>query len=111
MQLVVPVSEDAIMSSATAASPPPTATPADAAASTKGKGREKPLASLLAGTTAGAIEGFVTYPTEFAKTRLQFANDLAAKRVVASDGMGGVGTASGAPPKVSEIRRAARADD
>lgn len=49
------------------------ATPAaSATTAAKGKQREKPLASLLAGTTAGAIEGFVTYPTEFAKTQLQF---------------------------------------
>ncbi|KAF9040139.1 mitochondrial carrier domain-containing protein [Panaeolus papilionaceus] len=33
---------------------------------------EKPLHSLLAGATAGAIEAFVTYPTEFVKTRSQF---------------------------------------
>ena len=41
----------------------------------KGKQREKPLASLLAGATAGSIEGFVTYPTEFAKTQLQFGGN------------------------------------
>ncbi|KAG8215431.1 mitochondrial tricarboxylate transporter [Butyriboletus roseoflavus] len=34
--------------------------------------KEKPLHSLTAGTTAGAIEAFVTYPTEFVKTRSQF---------------------------------------
>ncbi|KAF9040104.1 citrate transporter [Panaeolus papilionaceus] len=33
---------------------------------------EKPLHSLFAGATAGAIEAFVTYPTEFVKTRSQF---------------------------------------
>lgn len=47
--------------------PPPSAPKATTSSS------EKPLASLLAGTTAGAIEGFVTYPTEYAKTQLQFA--------------------------------------
>lgn len=36
------------------------------------KQREKPLHSLFAGATAGAIEAFVTYPTEFVKTRSQF---------------------------------------
>ncbi|KAI0920260.1 hypothetical protein AcW1_002054 [Taiwanofungus camphoratus] len=35
--------------------------------------KEKPLHSLIAGTTAGAVEAFVTYPTEFVKTRSQFS--------------------------------------
>ncbi|THH06495.1 hypothetical protein EW145_g4042 [Phellinidium pouzarii] len=34
--------------------------------------KEKPMHSLLAGATAGAVEAFVTYPTEFVKTRSQF---------------------------------------
>jgi len=34
--------------------------------------REKAIHSLFAGATAGAIEAFVTYPTEFVKTRSQF---------------------------------------
>ncbi|TFK37546.1 mitochondrial tricarboxylate transporter [Crucibulum laeve] len=34
--------------------------------------REKPLHSLFAGATAGGIEAFLTYPTEFVKTRSQF---------------------------------------
>ncbi|KDR73915.1 hypothetical protein GALMADRAFT_250603 [Galerina marginata CBS 339.88] len=34
--------------------------------------KEKPLHSLFAGATAGAIEAFVTYPTEFVKTSSQF---------------------------------------
>ncbi|KIM29237.1 hypothetical protein M408DRAFT_328914 [Serendipita vermifera MAFF 305830] len=34
--------------------------------------REKPWQSLAAGATAGAVEGFVTYPMEFLKTRSQF---------------------------------------
>ncbi|KAJ3811575.1 mitochondrial tricarboxylate transporter [Lentinula aff. lateritia] len=34
--------------------------------------KEKPLHSLIAGTTAGAVEAFITYPTEFVKTRSQF---------------------------------------
>jgi len=34
--------------------------------------KEKPLHSLIAGSTAGAIEAFVTYPAEFVKTRSQF---------------------------------------
>jgi len=37
-----------------------------------GSKKEKSLHSLIAGATAGAIEGFVTYPTEFVKTRSQF---------------------------------------
>ncbi|KAJ9124141.1 hypothetical protein QFC22_000937 [Naganishia vaughanmartiniae] len=58
---------------ATSAPLPPSNLPRIAGAVSKGKQREKPIASLLAGATAGAIEGFVTYPTEFAKTQLQFA--------------------------------------
>ncbi|KJA22649.1 hypothetical protein HYPSUDRAFT_1084048 [Hypholoma sublateritium FD-334 SS-4] len=34
--------------------------------------KEKPMHSLFAGATAGAVEAFVTYPTEFVKTRSQF---------------------------------------
>ncbi|ETW79809.1 mitochondrial tricarboxylate carrier [Heterobasidion irregulare TC 32-1] len=34
--------------------------------------KEKPLHSLIAGATAGAVEAFVTYPAEFVKTRSQF---------------------------------------
>ncbi|TFY82946.1 hypothetical protein EWM64_g1063 [Hericium alpestre] len=34
--------------------------------------KEKPLHSVIAGATAGAVEAFVTYPTEFVKTRSQF---------------------------------------
>ncbi|KAL0952813.1 hypothetical protein HGRIS_007038 [Hohenbuehelia grisea] len=34
--------------------------------------KEKPIHSLVAGATAGAIEAFITYPTEFVKTRSQF---------------------------------------
>lgn len=34
--------------------------------------KEKPIHSLFAGAIAGAIEAFVTYPTEFVKTRSQF---------------------------------------
>ncbi|KAF7312341.1 Mitochondrial tricarboxylate transporter [Mycena indigotica] len=35
--------------------------------------KENPLHSVIAGSTAGAIEAFVTYPTEFVKTRSQFS--------------------------------------
>jgi len=35
------------------------------------KKKEKPLHSLIAGATAGAVEASVTYPMEFAKTRSQ----------------------------------------
>lgn len=35
--------------------------------------RDKPLYSLIAGTTAGAVEGFTTYPIEYTKTVAQFA--------------------------------------
>ncbi|KAI0728803.1 mitochondrial tricarboxylate transporter [Fomitopsis betulina] len=34
--------------------------------------KENPLHSIIAGTTAGAVEAFVTYPTEYVKTRTQF---------------------------------------
>uniref|UniRef100_A0A0W0GBM7 Putative mitochondrial tricarboxylate transporter n=1 Tax=Moniliophthora roreri TaxID=221103 RepID=A0A0W0GBM7_MONRR len=34
--------------------------------------KEKPIHSLIAGSMAGAIEAFITYPTEFVKTRSQF---------------------------------------
>jgi aspartate oxidase len=33
------------------------------------KRQEKPVNSLFAGALAGAVEGFVTYPTEFVKVR------------------------------------------
>jgi len=38
----------------------------------KGKGKEQPLASLLAGATAGGIESFITFPLESIKTQTQF---------------------------------------
>ncbi|KZV89477.1 citrate transporter [Exidia glandulosa HHB12029] len=34
--------------------------------------REKPFHSLFAGAAAGALEAFITYPTEYVKTRSQF---------------------------------------
>ncbi|ORY30546.1 putative mitochondrial inner membrane citrate transporter [Naematelia encephala] len=40
----------------------------------KGKGKEQPLASLLAGATAGGVESFVTFPLESLKTQLQFSS-------------------------------------
>ncbi|CAD6566333.1 MAG: hypothetical protein TREMPRED_002485 [Tremellales sp. Tagirdzhanova-0007] len=42
--------------------------------SSKGKGREKPIASLLAGTAAGGVESFITFPLESLKTQLQFGS-------------------------------------
>lgn len=59
--------------SSTIASAPYPPVPSSSAPKASTSSSEKPLASLLAGTTAGAIEGFVTYPTEYAKTQLQFA--------------------------------------
>jgi solute carrier family 25 citrate transporter 1 len=44
------------------------------AAAQKGKEKEKPIASLLAGATAGGIESFVTFPLESLKTQLQFGS-------------------------------------
>ncbi|KAG9052275.1 hypothetical protein FS842_010217 [Serendipita sp. 407] len=38
--------------------------------------KEEPWHSLLAGATAGAVEGFVTYPTEFVKTSSQFGGQV-----------------------------------
>lgn len=38
----------------------------------KGKEKEKPVASLLAGAAAGGVESFITYPFESLKTQLQF---------------------------------------
>jgi solute carrier family 25 citrate transporter 1 len=43
------------------------------------KRKEKPLNSLVAGAFAGAVEGFVTYPTEFVKTQAQFSVAQGAK--------------------------------
>jgi hypothetical protein len=51
----------------------PAAPAAPVAQSAKGKERERPFASLMAGATAGAFEGFVTYPLDSLKTQLQFA--------------------------------------
>ncbi|WOO76830.1 putative mitochondrial carrier [Vanrija pseudolonga] len=42
--------------------------------SPKGKEKEKPIASLLAGATAGGVEAFITYPLESLKTQLQFGS-------------------------------------
>ncbi|KAG8908927.1 hypothetical protein FRB99_000030 [Tulasnella sp. 403] len=39
------------------------------------KKTEKPFHALVAGATAGAVEGFVTYPTEFVKTASQFSGN------------------------------------
>lgn len=36
------------------------------------KAKEKPIASLIAGATAGGVEAFITYPLENLKTQLQF---------------------------------------
>jgi len=40
--------------------------------------------SLLAGTIAGAVEGFLTYPTEFVKTQAQLASNAASASASAS---------------------------
>lgn len=45
-----------------------------ASATAKGKEKEKPIASLLAGATAGGVESFITYPFESLKTQLQFGS-------------------------------------
>lgn len=41
-------------------------------AQARGKAKEKPIASLLAGATAGGVEAFITFPLESVKTQLQF---------------------------------------
>jgi len=48
-----------------------------ASASKTAHDRPNPAASLIAGALAGSIEGFVTYPTEFVKTRSQFRSATA----------------------------------
>ncbi|MBW0530806.1 hypothetical protein O181_070521 [Austropuccinia psidii MF-1] len=53
-------------------SSPATSGPLAAKSQTTGNPKSNPAASLIAGTIAGAVEGFVTYPTEFVKTRSQF---------------------------------------
>ncbi len=35
-----------------------------------------PLKSFIAGGTAGAVEGIITYPFEFIKTRLQLISEI-----------------------------------
>ena len=47
--------------------------------SSKGKEREKPIASLIAGASGGAIESFVTFPFESVKTQLQFGATINGK--------------------------------
>lgn len=44
-----------------------------------GARKPAPYESLLAGVLAGAIEGAVTYPAEFTKTRAQFAAQAGSK--------------------------------
>lgn len=48
------------------------------------KGKKNPVFSLIAGATAGGVEGAVTYPTEYIKTRLQLqeGSQLAASQTV-----------------------------
>lgn len=48
--------------------------------------RSRPTAmhSLMAGTFAGAVEGFLTYPTEFVKTQAQLASNAASSSQASS---------------------------
>ncbi|POW11092.1 hypothetical protein PSTT_05496, partial [Puccinia striiformis] len=67
---------------------------------TAGNKQPNPAASLFAGALAGSIEGFVTYPTEFIKTRSQFRSSTTVgkppgpieilKSTVARDGVKGL---------------------
>jgi solute carrier family 25 citrate transporter 1 len=52
--------------------------------STKGKEREKPLASLAAGAVAGGVESFITFPLESVKTQIQFGTAVSASGKVSS---------------------------
>lgn len=52
--------------------PAPRACRKKMSAQAKGKAKEKPIASLLAGATAGGVEAFITFPLESVKTQLQF---------------------------------------
>ncbi|KDN36393.1 mitochondrial carrier [Tilletiaria anomala UBC 951] len=67
--------------------------------------RDKPMHSLIAGATAGAVEGFVTYPIEYTKTVAQFAQRNGEKppgpihivrSTVAKDGIKGLYNGCGA---------------
>jgi solute carrier family 25 citrate transporter 1 len=63
--------------------------------------REKPLHSLFAGATAGAVEAAITYPTEFVKTRSQFAGQRESplqviRSTLAKDGIRGLYAGCGA---------------
>ncbi|KAG8720912.1 hypothetical protein FRC08_017314 [Ceratobasidium sp. 394] len=49
------------------------------------KKETKPWQSLTAGTFAGAVEAFVTYPTEFVKTRSQFDGNKDGPLAIARD--------------------------
>lgn len=59
---------------ATAALPKPAAPPQTAPK----KDKPSPIRSIIAGSTAGAVEIAITYPAEFAKTRTQLNSRLAA---------------------------------
>jgi len=62
-----------------------------------------PLVSLVSGAIAGGVEGFATFPFEFAKTRLQLRSDGAAvaspyhllRDIVAQDGVSAIYTGCG----------------
>lgn len=67
--------------------------------------KDKPLYSLIAGTTAGAVEGFTTYPIEYTKTVSQFASKAGEKapgpiaivrNTIAKDGFIGLYSGCGA---------------
>lgn len=44
-----------------------------------GDAQTPPIVSLLAGGTAGGIESFLTYPFEYAKTRVQLRGESTAR--------------------------------
>lgn len=56
-----------------------TSTKSTLSLSVVGARKPAPYESLLAGVLAGAIEGAVTYPAEFTKTRAQFAAQAGSK--------------------------------
>lgn len=57
----------------------PTPTPSSSSSSASKPRVDSPLHSLIAGATAGAVEGFINYPIEFVKTRAQFEAGLGKK--------------------------------
>ncbi|SPO28835.1 probable CTP1 - Mitochondrial citrate transporter - member of the mitochondrial carrier (MCF) family [Ustilago trichophora] len=69
---------------------------------TEKRASPSPMQSLLAGTIAGAVEGFLTYPTEFVKTQAQLASNAASSSNAAA------ATAAASAPKLKGTAGSAR---